>query len=162
MAKINIDKLMDDCVSIQNQLNGLELLLTEKKQTLARYFEMSGKKQLSNDDCVISVAERANIEYDIEKLEQKLDPSITAKFISKEYKILHWKDFVDFMKYKGISGKELRKYFLVDKKIDSKKLTELYEKKVITINDISDCYTAKVSKSIVLRLKNAKREISIT
>ena len=35
MPKVDIDHVMDECVSIQNQINGLNLLLVNKKQTLA-------------------------------------------------------------------------------------------------------------------------------
>ena len=83
MSKVNIDKVMDDCVSIKNQIDGLNLLLIQRKQTLAKYFESSGKKQLSNDDCVISVAEKAKIEYDVAALQEKLPQDISSQIIEK-------------------------------------------------------------------------------
>lgn len=160
--KVDIDQVMDDCVSIQNQIDGLNLLLIQKKQTLAQYFEHSGKKQLSNDDCVVFISERTNVEYDIDKLLEKLDKELTDQFISKEFTISDWSRFVAFMKSKNISGKELKPYILTKRSIDKTKLSKLYDQKKLTIQDIEGCYEAKVTKSVVLRLKNAKQELNLT
>ena len=158
MSKVNIDKVMDDCVSIKNQIDGLNLLLVQRKQTLAKYFESSGKKQLSNDDCVISVAEKAKIEYDVDALQEKLPQQI----IEKHYEINDWPRFVKFMKSKGITGSELRPFVTIQKQIDEKAISRLYDAHKLTLTDMDGCYTAKVTKSVVLRLKNARQEINLT
>ena len=43
-----------------------------------------------------------------------------------------------------------------------KLVADVLSAKPISIKDIQGCYTAKVTKSVVLRLKDAKREINIT
>ena len=162
MPKVNIDKVMDDCVSIKNQIDGLNLLLIQRKQTLAKYFESSGKKQLSNDDCVISVAEKAKIEYDVDALQEKLPQDISSQIIEKHYEISDWPRFVKFMKSKGISGSELRPFVSIQKQVDEKAISRLYDEHKLTLTDMDGCYTAKVTKSVVLRLKNARQEINLT
>lgn len=162
MSKIDLDKIMDDCVSIQNQLDGLSLLLMQKKQTLAKYFDQSGKRQLSNDDCTISVQERTTVDYDIEALSEKLPKNILPLVIEKHFEINDWDAFTKFLKRKGISGQEVRPYISITKNVNKDNLSKLYDQKKLSIKDIQGCYTAKVTKSVVLRLKDAKREINIT
>lgn len=162
MSKIDLDKIMDDCVSIQNQLDGLSLLLIQKKQTLAKYFEQSGKRQLSNDDCTISVQERTTVDYDIETLSEKLPKNILPLVVEKHFEINDWDAFTKFLKRKGISGQEVRPYISITKNVNKDNLSKLYDQKKLSIKDIQGCYTAKVTKSVVLRLKDAKREINIT
>ena len=162
MGKIDLDKIMDDCVAIQNQLDGLSLLLMQKKQTLAKYFDQSGKRQLSNDDCTISVQERTTVDYDIEALSEKLPKNILPLVIEKHFEINDWDAFAKFLKRKGISGQEVRPYISITKNVNKDNLSKLYDQKKLSIKDIQGCYTAKVTKSVVLRLKDAKREINIT
>ena len=162
MPKVDIDHVMDECVSIQNQINGLNLLLVNKKQTLAKYFESTGKRQISNDDCVISVQERTTVDYDIDALSEKLPDEILSKIIEKRYEIVDWDKFVKFMKSYGIKSSAIRPHISVTKTINKENLSALYERKKLSIKDIEGCYTAKITKSVVLRLKNAKQEINIT
>ena len=162
MPKVDIDHVMDECVSIQNQINGLNLLLVNKKQTLAKYFESTGKRQISNDDCVISVQERTTVDYDIDALSEKLPDEILSKIIEKRYEIVDWDKFVKFLKTHGISASQVRPHISVTKSINKENLSALYERKKLSIKDIEGCYTAKITKSVVLRLKNAKQEINIT
>lgn len=162
MPKIDIDRVMDECVAIQNQINGLNLLLVNKKQTLAKYFETTGKRQISNDDCVVSVQERTTVDYDIDALSEKLPDEILSKIIEKRYEIVDWDKFVKFMKSYGIKSSAIRPHISVTKSINKENLSALYERKKLSIKDIEGCYTAKITKSVVLRLKNAKQEINIT
>lgn len=162
MPKVDIDHVMDECVSIQNQINGLNLLLVNKKQTLAKYFESTGKRQISNDDCIISVQERTTVDYDIDALSEKLPDEILLKIIEKRYEIVDWDKFVKFLKSYGIKSSAIRPHISVTKTINKENLSALYERKKLSIKDIEGCYTAKVTKSVVLRLKNAKQEINIT
>ncbi len=162
MPKVDIDHVMDECVSIQNQINGLNLLLVNKKQTLAKYFEVTGKRQISNDDCVVSVQERTTVDYDIDALSEKLPDEILSKIIEKRYEIVDWDKFVKFLKSYGIKSSAIRPHISVTKSINKENLSSLYERKKLSIKDIEGCYTAKITKSVVLRLKNAKQEINIT
>ena len=160
--KVSIDKLMDDIVFIQNQIDGLGLLLVQKKQLMAKYFDATGKKSVSNDDCTVYVQERTTVNYDVEAILESIPKELTEKFVDKSYTVRDWKQFVAFMKKHGVSGKDLKPYIFVDKQVNKQALSKLYEQKKISIKDIEGCYDVDVTKSVALRLKNAKREISLT
>ena len=66
------------------------------------------------------------------------------------------------MKKHGVFGKDLKPYIFVDKQVNKQALSKLYEQKKISIKDLEGCYDVDVTKSVALRLKNAKREISLT
>lgn len=160
--KVNVDKVMDDIVYIQNQIDGLNMLLVQKKQTMAKYFEASGEKSISNDDCTVYVQERTTVDYDVDAIMDAVPKDLTDQFINKSYEIRDWKQFVAFMKKHGISGKDLKPYISVFREVDKHALSKLYEQKKISINDLEGCYDVHVTKSVALRLKDAKREISLT
>lgn len=162
MKKVNIDETMDDIVNISNQISGLKMLLSNKKATVAKYFEKSGERSIANDDCVVYIQERTTINYDVEKITKKLGKKVSSLFISKEYRIRDWDRFVCLMKQHGITPDVLRAYVSVDKKVDDKKLSKLYERGVVSLTDLQGCYEATVSKSVALRMKNVDREIPIT
>lgn len=160
--KININKIMDEIVSLQNQITGLQMLLDQKKSVMAKYFDKTGNRSVSNDDCTISVQERTTVDYDIEALSEKLPRNILPLVVEKHFEINDWDAFSKFLKRKGISGQEVRPYISITKNVNKDSLSKLYDQKKLSIKDIQGCYTAKVTKSVVLRLKDAKREINIT
>ena len=96
--KVSIDKLMDDIVFIQNQIDGLGLLLVQKKQLMAKYFDATGKKSVSNEDCTVYVQERTTVNYDVEAILESIPKELTEKFVDKSYTVRDWKQFVAFMK----------------------------------------------------------------
>lgn len=161
MSKISIDKTMEDIVSIQNQINGLTMLLNNKKSIMAKYFEKSGNRQVANDECTCYVQERTKIEYDVDAILENVDEELVKKFIDKEYKIIDHVGLFKFLKSKGIQPKELRHFLFVDKKVNEKKLNDLYEKEQISLSDLEGCYNAHVVKTVVIRMKNIDKEIPI-
>lgn len=160
VPKVDIDKLMDDVVSINNQLNGLKLLLDNKKALLAKYFESTGEKQLSNEECTVYVREKANITYDIDKVQNKVGDK-AKMFIDKEYTVPDWDGFVKLCKLHNISPAQLRPYISVKKSVDEKKLAKLYERGIVAISDLEGCYDATITKSVALRMKNVEREFPL-
>ena len=161
MAKISVDQVMDDIVHVQNQINGLTLLLNQKKATMARYFDKSGERSASNDDCTVYVQERTNIDYDIDALKQTLPREQYDSFVVTEHSIDDWKGFCRLLKKHGLTAQEVRPFISIVRKVDQQKLNQMYEHGAITIQDLHGCYTATVKKSIVLKLKNTEREIPI-
>lgn len=158
--KISIDKTMDEVVSITNQIAGLKMLLDNKKKTLARYFEKSGERTISNEDCTIYVQERTIIKYDVDKVQEKLGEK-SASFIDKEYVVSDWKEFTKLCKAHGITPAMLRPFIRAHKEVNEKKLTKLYERGVVSLTDLGGCYEATVNRSVALRMKNVDREIPI-
>lgn len=161
MAKISVDQVMDDIVHVQNQINGLTMLLNQKKATMAKYFDKSGERSASNDDCTVYVQERTNIDYDIDALKQTLPRDQYDSFVVTEHSIDDWKGFCRLLKKHGLTSQEVRPFISIVRKVDQQKLNQMYEHGAITIQDLHGCYTATVKKSIVLKLKNTEREIPI-
>lgn len=161
MAKISVDQVMDDIVHVQNQINGLTMLLNQKKATMAKYFDKSGERSASNDECTVYVQERTNIDYDIDALKQTLPRDQYDSFVVTEHSIDDWKGFCRLLKKYGLTAQEIRPFISIVRKVDQQKLNQMYEHGAITIQDLHGCYTATVKKSIVLKLKNTEREIPI-
>lgn len=161
MAKVSVDQVMDDIVHVQNQINGLTMLLNQKKATMARYFDKSGERSASNDECTVYVQERTNIDYNIDALKQSLPRDQYDSFVVTEHSIDDWKGFCRLLKKHGLTSQEVRPFISIVRKVDQQKLNQMYEHGAITIQDLHGCYTATVKKSIVLKLKNTEREIPI-
>lgn len=161
MAKVSVDQTMDDIVHIQNQINGLQLLLNEKKSTMAKYFDKTGERTVSSDECTVYVQERTSIEYDIDALREILPKEQFSSFVESTYTVYDWKAFCRFLKDNGISPKELRPYISITREVNQNKLSELYKRGVIKLTQLKGCYTATVKKSVVLKMKNIEREIPI-
>lgn len=161
MAKVSVDKVMDDIVHVQNQINGLTMLLNQKKATMAKYFDKTGERSASNDDCTVYVQERTSIDYDIDALKQSLPRDQYDSFVVTEHSIDDWKGFCRLLKKHGLTAQEVRPFISIVRKVDQQKLNQMYEHGAITIQDLHGCYTATVKKSIVLKLKNTEREIPI-
>ena len=161
MAKVSVDQVMDDIVHVQNHINGLTMLLNEKKATMAKYFDKSGERSASNDECTVYVQERTNIDYDIDALKQTLPRKQYDSFVVTEHSIDDWKGFCRLLKKHGLTAQEVRPFISIVRKVDQQKLNQMYEHGAITIQDLHGCYTATVKKSIVLKLKNIDREIPI-
>ena len=161
MAKVSVDQVMDDIVHVQNQINGLTMLLNQKKATMAKYFDKSGERSASNDDCTVYVQERTSIDYDIDALKQTLPRDQYDSFVVTEHSIDDWKGFCRLLKKHGLTAQEVRPFISITRKVDQQKLNQMYEHGAITIQDLHGCYTATVKKSIVLKLKNTEREIPI-
>lgn len=161
MPKININKLMDEIVSINNQKKGLDLLLQSKKSILAKFFQSSGKRSISNDDVTCYQREQTNIEYDTDAIQANLPKSLYSQFLVKNYTIPDWNRFVQFCKKHNISGNELKGLISVKTEVDQSKLNLLYDKGKVTLEDLECCYEATVKKSIALKFKNIESEIPI-
>lgn len=162
MAKISLDKTMQDIVSLNNQIAGLKMLLQHKKDQMAKYFTVTGQKSVANDECTVFVQERTKIEYNVDAILETLGKDEAKRFVEWSYSIPDFKQFALFLKSKGITAKDVRPFLSVKKEVNQNKLTKLYEKGEITLEDLDGCYTASVTKSVALRMKNIDKEVPIT
>lgn len=149
MAKINIDKVAEELLSIQNQINTLEELKVEKKQVMAAYFDRTGTKECSNKLGKVYIKETTNTVFDVNGILKNMPKEVTNYIVEKEYKVENWEEFVDFMKSQGIKGSEIKQFFTVTKKVDKDKVSELYDKQKIKLEDIKPYMQIKFTKSVV-------------
>ena len=164
VPKISISKVMDDVVHIQNQINGLTMLLSDRKAILARYFDKSGERQVSNDDCIVYVQERVKIDYDVDALKEVLPVEVYQDVVQVERKVKDWRKMVRFLRSKGFTKDDIRdfkKMFDVTKTVDQNKLSKYHEKGEVSMQDLKGCYDASVKKSVVLKMKNTDTEIPV-
>ena len=161
--KVNIDKTMSDIVSLQNQITGLQMLLDQKKNIMAKYFDKTGNRSVSNDDCTVFVQERTTINYDVEKIRNRLSKDKCEKFIESEGYVdsENWKTFVRLMKKYNVPPIEMFKSMKTRRVVDQKKLSRMYENGEIELKELKGCYEASVKKSVVLKMKDVNKEITI-
>lgn len=161
--KVNIDKTMSDIVSLQNQITGLQMLLDQKKNIMAKYFDKTGNRSVSNDDCTVFVQERTTINYDVEKIRNRLSKDKCEKFIESERYVdsENWKTFVRLMKKYNVPPIEMFKSMKTRRVVDQKKLSRMYENGEIELKELKGCYEASVKKSVVLKMKDVNKEIPI-
>lgn len=162
MPKVSVSQTMQDIVYLKNQIDGLNMLLSQKKQVMAKFFDKTGKKRAESDECILYVKETPNIKYDMDKIRKKLPPELCTKFIDTTYSIVGFKEFKAFCKRYGITPEQLKPFISVERKVNSDKINVLYSKGEIALSDLEGCYTAEIKKSIALRMKNVEREIPIT
>ena len=162
MAKISLDKTMQDIVSLNNQIAGLKMLLQHKKDQMAKYFTVTGQKSVANDECTVYVQERTKIEYDVDAILDAIGKEEAKRFVDWSYSIPDFKRFALFLKSNGITPKDVRPFLSVTKEVNQDKLTKLYEQGEITLEDLEGCYTASVTKSVALRMNKIEKELSIT
>ena len=152
---------MQDIVYIKNQIDGLTMLLNNKKSIMAKYFEKSGKRSIENDDASVYISERTKINYDIDKILSKFPKEITSKFIKTTYTISDWTGFCKYLKRHGIDGPSIKPYISLQREVKEGPLNYMYEHNLITLSDLEGCYDATVTKSITLRVKNTSNEVKI-
>lgn len=160
--KVNLNQLMQDIVYISNQQAGLKMLLDQKKAIVAKYFQQTGEKQLSNDEATLFVQERTDIKYDIPAILKRLPKKLTSQFISRTYTIPDWPAFAAWLKLHDLSPDEVKSFISVEKQVDQARLSKLYEKGYISLSDLDGCYEATNRQSVCLRMKNVDQEIHIS
>ena len=154
VMKIRISDVMNDLVSITNQITGLQLLLDSKKEIMKKYFKATGEKSCENDESTCYVIDRAKITYDIPKLEKRLNKKTCNKFVEKRYEITDWEALTKVLKSAKIKPEQIKPYIHVEKTVNQQKLNSLYEKGEINIEELSGCYSCVVNKSVGFRLKS--------
>ena len=164
MSKVNIQKVIDDIVHVTNQITGLNMILNDRKNIMARYFEKTGNRQRENDDCLVYVQERTNIEYDVDMLKEVLPKEVYKDVVDMSATISDWRRFIKILNRMNLSKdqmRDIRSLVNVEKKVNQQKLSKYYENGKVNINDLKGCYSASVKKSVAVRMKSSSPEIPI-
>ena len=94
--------------------------------------------------------------YDIPKLKKKLDPELFNEIVDKTYTITDINSLISLLKKAGIKPKEFKKLITVSEKVNNGKIQQAYSVGEISLQDISDAYEVKVSKSLQIRKTGEK------
>lgn len=159
---IVVDDLMNEIVHVTNQIKGLNMILSEKKRTMAKYFSQSGKTRISNDEAIVFKQERTTIEYDVDAIIANVPKELHDQFIDKAYEISDFKALCRYLKRQNIDPKTIRPYISVKKSVNQAKLSKMYEQNKITLQDLEGCYEATTTESVALRMKNIDKSIDLT
>lgn len=88
------------------------------------------------------------INYDVDKLKEKLTKKQQKKLIRKTVGISNFDEFAEFMKEKGIKFSEVKPFLQISEKVETKALENMYEIGEIDLQEISDCYTVNTTFSM--------------
>lgn len=164
VSKVNIQNVIEDIVHVTNQIAGLNMILNDRKNIMARYFEKTGNRQRENDDCLVYVQERTNIEYDVDMLKEVLPKEVYKDVVDMSATISDWRRFVKLLNRMNLSKdqmRDIRSLVNVEKKVNQQKLSKYYENGKVNIDSLKGCYIASVKKSVAVRMKNTSPEIPI-
>lgn len=146
--KAQIDSLTETYNKVRNQVYDY---LDQNKITSMEAPELSemgsstGLLKASKVDRVTSLV------YDIPKLKKKLDPELFNEIVDKTYTINDINALIGLLKKAGIKPKEFKKLITVTEKVNNGKIQQAYSVGEISLQDISDAYEVKVSKSLQIR-----------
>lgn len=164
VSKVNIQNVIEDIVHVTNQIAGLNMILNDRKNIMARYFEKTGNRQRENDDCLVYVQERTNVEYDVNMLKEVLPKEVYKDIVDMSATINDWRRFVKLLNRMNLSKdqmRDIRSLVNVEKKVNQQKLSKYYETGEVSINSLKGCYNASVKKSVAVRMKSSSPEIPI-
>ena len=152
-----VEKALSEIVYLRNQIEGLQLLLNGKKEVIKQYFEKSGTSNIKTNDVTAFVQTRTKVDYDINKIKQKLEKDLYKLFIKCQY-TLRYKEFIKVCRLNNIDAKLFRNAIIKTESVDEAKLEQLYEQNEISIKDLEGCYDAKVSKTVSFRFYDESRK----
>lgn len=158
--KVDIKKVVEETSTIKNKIETLEEMLQKKKKILQAYMEKTGNTCRGNGiSCYIQ--ERVIVEYDKEKLKKALDKKSYNEIIDKEYRITDFDLFKSILKRNNIDLKEFKECIKKEEEVNESKINKLFENGLITLEDISGCYTAKGKKSVVIKKDKHEEVIDV-
>lgn len=158
--KVNIAKVMDELTALTRQQAMIDTLIVEKRQIMAKYFDKTGQREYKNSEGQIFTQERTDTKFDINGLLKNLPKDLTNQFITRRYIIEgeDWEEFVSYMKENGIKGSDIKEFFRVEKEVDKDALSDMYDHKKITLQQIKPYMDINFKKTLVLKLFKKKKK----
>lgn len=92
-----------------------------------------------------------SIEWDADKLSEKLPKAVAVKVIKKQHTIDDWNGLVKYLKSCGVNPRKFKSYITTSSVVDSKALEQLDAVGELSMKDVKGCYRV-VEKSGYLRL----------
>lgn len=148
-----------DLYELENKFKGLTKKYENKKAKLVTqinnfFFVTKGEKRLKFDseglygdkEIECKKITRKTINFDVDKVEDRIDKEITEQFVDKRIEIVDWDGVVELLKSHGVSPSEFKKLIVVSKSVNRNKLEQLYKLGVIDLNELKGCYTMQESE----------------
>lgn len=104
-------------------------------------------KNFYSDDEEISATkiQSTTITFDVDKVEKKIGKKHASEIISKEYTISDFEGLIKYLKSIGANPKKFKQFIEVNKTIDRKKLDNLEELGLLSLDDLAGTYEVKVN-----------------
>ena len=154
MAKqkqVSIDDLLQDCVSLNNQIAGLQLLLKQKKDKITEFMKASGDRQLKSEGVTCYVQERTKITYNVKKMKDELPKELYKQFLRRDAKIYDPQQFIKDIGAAGIPASAFKHSVDFNYIVDEQALSKAYDKGNVTLQDLEGYYDAETTKTVAFR-----------
>lgn len=151
--KIDINKVFNELLNTQKEIDRLEQVKTEKKSIMANYFEKSGTSSLRSDNGQVFVQDRVYLDYDTKGIFKELPKTLSKKFIDVEHKVVNWQGLLNVFKEHNIKPKDVKEFFEVTRQVNKEKLNALYDSQEITLNELKPFMHVTYKKTIVTKVK---------
>lgn len=97
-------------------------------------------------ELVVRMVERTSIEWNADKLEQRVSKKVAKQVIKKRYTIDNMKGLVEYLKTCGVDPTVFKKFIRAEKTVDQEEVDRLSELGMISVRHISGCYYVKCQK----------------
>lgn len=159
--------LIGKAYSLKEQIDSLTAEYNKVRGTIYDYLDQNKMKSMegsvvnelgSKSGSVIAtkVEKITSLTYDIPKLKQRLDKELFNEIVDKTYTITNMDEMILLLKKAGIKPSEFKKLISVHEKVNNARIQQAYSVGDVSLKDISDAYTARVSKSLQLRKASEK------
>lgn len=107
--------------------------------------------------CTVTKVQQTAVNFDADKLEDKLGKEYCQEFINKSYEIQDMAGLIEYLKSCGVSPKKFKSFLKVIKTVDTKKIDQLFSTAKLSEKDIEGCYTVEM-KSRYYTVKVEKKK----
>jgi hypothetical protein len=155
----NVKQIIRDIRSLDEQITGLQSVLTTSKEKVHEYFDKHGIKELevepdahSDEPALIAKkVERITIDYYADKLKESLSKEVYNEVVNKTHTITNIDGLITLLKKAGIKPNEFKQYINTSVSVNKEALKQLYAVGDIKKEELQGCYSAKIVKSIQIK-----------
>lgn len=102
--------------------------------------------QMDGVKLVVRKVERTSIEWNADRLEQKIPKRLVKKVIRKQYYVDNMHGLSEYLKSCGVDPKVFKKFLRIERTVDQKAVDQLSELGQLTVRDVNGCYYVKCQK----------------
>lgn len=107
--------------------------------------------------CTVTKVQQTVVNFDADKLEDKLGKEYCQEFINKSYEIQDMTGLIEYLKSCGVSPKKFKSFLKVTKIVDAKKIDQLFLTAKLSEKDVEGCYTTeKKSRYYTVKVEKKK------
>lgn len=114
---------------------------------------------LDDEYLIVNKVQKTSIDFDVDKLENRLGKKFSKEVIEKQYTITDFNRLVIYLKSCGVDPKVFKSFINVTKEVDEKKLDKLADLGLVNKEQFEGCYTLKRKKPyFTVRMKRGKHD----